>query len=113
MNDQPGALRVSEDDDLVMTCLDQGLGAGRFQALHLRHVIPASRLDYDYHRRLAQDIGYSYGRLLALRGRSSRGRWAIAALKTVLAFLGVTHRDRARKLDVAYHYGYLRGLRSV
>jgi hypothetical protein len=96
-----------------MTCLDQGLGAGRFQALHLRHVIPASRLDYDYHRRLAQDIGYSYGRLLALRGRSSRGRWAIAFGKTALALIGVKHRGRARMLDFEYHNGFLRGLRSV
>ncbi|MGB8853830.1 MAG: glycosyltransferase [Pirellulales bacterium] len=112
LNNRPGALRVSEDDDLVMTCLDQGLGAGRFRALHLQHVIQASRLGYAYQRRLARDIGYSYGRLLALRGRSSRGRRMIALGKTVLAFLGVKHRGRTRKLDVAYHYGYWRGLCS-
>jgi glycosyltransferase involved in cell wall biosynthesis len=102
-----------EDTDMVLTCLDEGWGSARFTALHLTHVIPASRLDYAYHRRLARDIGYSYGRLLALRGRSSRGRRMIALGKTVLAFLGVKHRGRARKLDVAYHYGYWRGLRSV
>lgn len=113
LNHRPGALRVSEDDDLVMTCLDQGLGAGRFRALHLRHVIATSRLDYTYQRRLARDIGYSYGRLLALRGRSSRGRRMIALSKVALAFLGVKHRGRARKLDVAFHHGYWRGLHSV
>lgn len=111
LNDRPGALRVSEDDDLVMTCLDQGFGAGRFQALHLRHVIPASRLDYGYHRHLARDIGYSYGRLLALRGQTSRGRRAIAAVKTGLALIGVKHHGRARVLDFEYHYGFWRGLR--
>lgn len=113
LNNRPGALRVSEDDDLVMTCLDQGLGAGRFRALHLRHVILTSRLDYGYHRRLARDIGYSYGRLLALRGQTSRGRRAIAAVKTALALVGVKHRGRARVLDFEYHYGFWRGLRSI
>jgi GT2 family glycosyltransferase len=101
------------DTDMVLTCLDEGWGSARFTELHLTHVIPASRLDYAYQRRLARDIGYSFGRLLALRGRSSRGRRMIAFGKTVLAFLGVKHRGRARKLDVAYHYGYWRGLRSV
>jgi glycosyltransferase involved in cell wall biosynthesis len=102
-----------EDTDLVFSCLDEGQGSARFTTLHLTHVIPASRLDYAYQRRLARDIGYSYGRLLALRGRSSRGRRMIALGKTVLAFLGVKHRGRTRKLDAAYHYGYWRGLRSV
>jgi glycosyltransferase involved in cell wall biosynthesis len=101
------------DTDMVLTCLDEGWGSARFTELHLTHVIPASRLDYAYQRRLAHDIGYSYGRLLALRGRSSRGRRMIALGKTVLAFLGVKHRGRARKLDMAYHYGYWRGLRSA
>lgn len=113
LNDRPGALRVSEDDDLVMTCLDQGLGVGRFRALHLRHAIPSSRLEYTYHRRLARDIGYSYGRLLALRGHASPGRRLIALGKATLALIGVKHRGRARVLDFEYHYGYWRGLRSA
>lgn len=113
LNDRPGALRVSEDDDLVMTCLDQGLGAGRFRALHLRHVIPAKRLDCTYQHRLDRDIGYSFCRLLALRGRTSRGRRMMAPGKTALAFLGAKHRGRARKLNAAYHYCYWRGLHSV
>lgn len=101
-----------EDTDLVLTCLDDGWGSARFTALHLTHVIPANRLDYAYHRRLARDIGYSYGRLLAIRGENSRGRRAIAAVKTVLAWAGVKHRGRARVLDLEYHAGYWRGLRS-
>ena len=61
--------------------------------------LPASQFDYAYQRRLARDIGYSYGRLLALG-------------KTALAILGVTHHGRARKLDVANHHGFWRGLSS-
>jgi glycosyltransferase involved in cell wall biosynthesis len=99
-----------EDTDLVLTCLDHGHGSGRFRALHLTHVIPASRLDFGYNLRLAGDIGWSWGRLQALRGRSSTGRRLIALGKAVLAWLGVTHRGRARRLDVAYHWGVWRGL---
>jgi glycosyltransferase involved in cell wall biosynthesis len=110
LRSRDGAMRASEDTDLVLTCLDQGFGAGRFTALHLRHVIPEARLDYAYQRRLAYDIGWSYGQLLALRGRATRGgRW-IAFLKTALAFLGVKHRGKARGLDLAYHHGFWRGL---
>jgi GT2 family glycosyltransferase len=100
------------DTDLVLTCLDDSWGSARFKALHLTHEIPASRLDYAYHRRLARDIGYSYGRLLAIRGETSRGRRAIAAVKTALAWAGVKHRGKARVLDFEYHAGYWRGLRS-
>jgi glycosyltransferase involved in cell wall biosynthesis len=99
-----------EDTDLVFSCLDDGWGSARFTALHLTHVIPASRLEYAYHRRLARDIGYSYGRLLTIRGENSRGRRAIAAVKTALAWVGVKHRGKARVLDYEYHRGYWRGL---
>jgi glycosyltransferase involved in cell wall biosynthesis len=101
-----------EDTDMVLSCADCGWGTGRFTALHLTHIIPASRLAFDYQKRLAADIGYSYGRLLAIRGEASRGRRAIALVKTVLAFFGVKHRGRARSLDLAFHHGVWRGLRS-
>jgi glycosyltransferase involved in cell wall biosynthesis len=100
------------DTDLVFSCLDDGQGSARFTALHLTHVIPAARLDYAYHRRLARDTGYSYGRLLAIRGENSRGRRAIAAMKTALAWMGVKHRGKARVLDIAYHQGFWRGVCS-
>jgi glycosyltransferase involved in cell wall biosynthesis len=99
-----------EDTDLVFSCLDDGWGSARFTALHLTHVIPAARLDFGYQRRLARDIGYSYGRLLAIRGENSRGRRAIAAVKTALAWAGVKHCGKARVLDYEYHRGYWRGL---
>jgi GT2 family glycosyltransferase len=99
-----------EDTDLVLTCLDHGRGSGRFTALHLTHVIPARRLDYAYHRRLARDIGLSWGRLQAIRGQTSFGRKAVAFAKACLAFLGVKHRGKARRIDLAYHVGVWRGL---
>lgn len=101
------------DTDLVLTCLDHGYGSGRFTALHLTHVIPAGRLEHAYHRQLARDIGWSWGRLQAIRGQSSFGRRSIAFAKACLAFLGVKHRGKARQLDVAYHAGVCRGLRST
>jgi GT2 family glycosyltransferase len=99
-----------EDTDLVFTCLDHGFGSGRFTALHLTHVIPASRLEYGYHRQLARDIGWSWGRLQAIRGQTSFGRKAIAFAKACLAFLGVKHRGKARRIGLAYHVGVWRGL---
>jgi glycosyltransferase involved in cell wall biosynthesis len=102
-----------EDIDLVLTCLDQGHGSGRFRALHLTHVIPAARVDFAYNLRLARDIGWSWGRLQSLRGRTSFGRRMIALAKTCLAFLGVAHRGRARRIDLAYHWGAWRGLQKI
>jgi glycosyltransferase involved in cell wall biosynthesis len=99
-----------EDTDMVLSCTDAGWGTGRFTALHLTHVIPAARLAFDYQKRLAADIGVSYGRLLAIRGEAPRGRRAIALAKTVLAFLGIRHRGRARAIDLAFHDGVWRGL---
>lgn len=101
------------DTDFVLTSLDHGYGSGRFTALHLTHVIPASRLEYAYHHQLARDIGWSWGRLQALRGQSSFGRRSIAFAKACLAFLGVKHRGKTRELDIAYHVGVWRGLRST
>lgn len=102
-----------EDTDMVFSCTDAGWGTGRFTALHLTHVIPASRLLFSYQKRLAADSGYSLGRLLAIRGEASRGRRMIALAKACLAFIGVTHRGRTRSLDVAFHLGIWRGLRST
>lgn len=101
------------DTDMVLSCVDSGWGMGRFADLHLTHVIPEARLSFDYQRRLASDIGFSFGRLLAIRGDASRGRRAIAFAKACLAFLGVKHRGKTRSLDVAYHYGFWKGLRSA
>jgi len=98
------------DTDMVLTCLDEGWGSARFTALHLTHVIPARRIEFGYHKRLAYDIGFSYGQLLAIRGCASRGRRLIALGKAGLALLGVKHRGKARAIDLAYHRGFYRGL---
>lgn len=101
------------DTDMVLSCADAGWGMGRFTALHLTHVIPAARLEFAYQKRLAADIGFSYGRLLAIRGEASRGRKLIALAKTGLAFAGIKHRGKSRSLDVAFHHGVWKGLRSL
>lgn len=99
------------DTDMVLTAVDAGWGMGRFRALHLTHVIPESRLQFGYHKQLAADIGFSYGRLLKIRGEASRGRRWIAAFKMLLAVAGVTHRGKSRALDTAFHHGVWRGMR--
>lgn len=101
-----------EDTDLVLTCLDHGFGSARFTALQLTHVIPAGRVEFPYNLRLARDIGWSWGRLQALRGRATRGRRATALLKAALALCGVKHHGRARRLDLAYHWGVWEGMRG-
>lgn len=99
------------DTDMVLTAVDAGWGMGRFRALHLTHVIPELRLQFGYQKQLAADIGFSYGRLLNIRGEASRGRRWIAAYKTLLAVAGVTHRGKSRALDAAFHHGVWRGMR--
>ncbi len=101
-----------EDADMVYTCIAEGWGAGRFTALCLTHVIPAARLDFDYQRRLARGIGWSYGRLLAIRGWATIDRRLLAWAKVVQGFLGLKHRGRSRTLDLDYHRAFLRGLAS-
>lgn len=99
-----------DDTDLVFTCLDQGWTSGRFVALHLTHVIPAERLTLEYQVRLAAGIGYSYGRLEAIRGRASKIRIARAALRSLRAWLGILHRGPVREIELAFHYGVYRGI---
>jgi hypothetical protein len=67
---------ASGDTDCVLTCLDNGVGSGRFTALHLTHVIPAGRLEFAYQRQLARDIGWSWGgfKPSAARPRSAAAR---------------------------------------
>ncbi len=98
------------DTDLVLSCLDRGWESGRFVALHLTHVIPAERLTLDYHVRLAADIGYSFGLLEAIRGRTSLIRVASAGLRSLRAWLGIVHRGPVRQIELAFHCGVYRGL---
>jgi hypothetical protein len=99
----------AEDADLALSCLDRGHATGRFTALHLTHVIPARRLDFDYQLRLAHDLGASYGRLLALRGDLRPGRRLRILARTIVAWLGIKHRGPARAVDLAYYRGFLAG----
>lgn len=107
------AMTSCGDTDLVFTCLDQGWATGRFVALHLTHVIPAERLTLEYHLRLARGIGYSCGRLEAIRGHASTLRIASAWLRTLRARLGILHRGPVQSLEVATHEAFFRGLRSL
>jgi len=109
---RPDDAASGEDADMVYTCVVEGAGAGRFRALSLTHVIPAARLDFDYQRRLARGIGWSYGRLLAIRGWATLDRRLLAWAKLVQGFLGLKHRGRSRTLDLDYHRAFLRGLAS-
>lgn len=99
----------AEDADLALSCIDRGHATGRFTALHLTHVIPARRLEFDYQVRLAHDLGASYGRLLAMRGDLTLGRRLRIQGRTILGWLGLKHRGPARAIDLAYYQGFLAG----
>ena len=67
------SLSSCEDNDLVLTSCDLGLGFGNFPQLSLTHLIPASRVSPDYFVRLVQGVTASnvllryirYGKLRA------------------------------------------------
>jgi hypothetical protein len=103
------SLASAEDTDMALSCIDSGYATGRFTALHLTHVIPAGRLEFDYQLRLARGLGLSYGRLLRMRGdldlRSHAKVWA----RTLMSWLGLKYRGPARAIDLAYHRGFLEG----
>jgi glycosyltransferase involved in cell wall biosynthesis len=106
------SLLSAEDTDMALACIDQGYATGRFTALHLTHVIPAGRLEFDYLRRLARDLGVSYGRLLAMRGDLGVVARAKVWLRTTMSWLGLKYRGPARAIDLAYHRGFLEGVKS-
>jgi len=47
------------DIDLALTSLDLGLGTGQFPTLRLTHIIPPSRLEFDYLLKLVEGVAYS------------------------------------------------------
>ena len=88
--DRRGSSLVSGGDvDLVLECLEVGLGFGRFPNLRLSHLIPAGRLREEYLLRLVSSISYSGVLLSWLRGGKlansssfiSRLVWDVRALK--------------------------------
>jgi len=101
-----------EDTDMALICIDQGYATGRFTALHLTHVIHSQRLEFEYQRRLARDLGLSNGRLLAMRGDLGRVTHAKVWLRTWASWLGLKYRGPARSIDLAYYRGFLEGARN-
>ena len=63
-----GGMNSGEDIDIGFTACDLGLGAGKFVALRLIHLIPKRRLSDDYLFRLIEGIAYSEAVVLAVRG---------------------------------------------
>lgn len=71
--DRSGASTMSGGDvDLAYTAIDMGMGTGRFKALHMRHLIPTSRLDQHYLSRLAAGMAESNVYLHYFRSRDSK-----------------------------------------
>jgi glycosyltransferase involved in cell wall biosynthesis len=69
--DRRGAALVSGgDNDLILTAMEMGLGAGIFISLELTHLIPRERLTDAYFVRMAEGMSYSQ----TLRARMGRSR---------------------------------------
>ena len=109
--DRQGESTLSCGDwDMVLTAVDTGWSMGRFRRLHLTHVIPASRLDYAYNRKLAYGIGYSMGSLLEWRQPATAWQKFRRLARTAAAFLGLKGFGRHRCMDLSYQWGLLRGI---
>jgi len=92
-----GKLTSCGDTDLALTSLDLGLGTGQFAALELDHLMPASRTDETYLKRLNFGIHYSATVLASFRTvvmpRPSRS-------ERVLKWYEAMHIDpRTRRFD--------------
>lgn len=63
-------LASGEDNDIVLTALTDGYEVGYFPALGLAHLIPASRLTFEYHQRLLRASNRTWVVVLSLHGIS-------------------------------------------
>ncbi|MEM1394501.1 MAG: glycosyltransferase [Cyanobacteria bacterium P01_H01_bin.150] len=61
-------LTSGEDNDIVLTLLENGWGVGYFPQLKLTHIIPASRLTKDYLARLNRASSHSWIQVLDVHG---------------------------------------------
>lgn len=61
-------LTSCEDFDIAFTAVDLGYGTGVFTCLKIRHLIPQSRVQPDYLRRLVEGHGFSSVLLHSFRG---------------------------------------------
>jgi len=61
-------LTSCEDFDIAFTAVDLGYGTGVFTCLNIRHLIPGSRVQPGYLRRLVEGHGYSSVLLHSFRG---------------------------------------------
>jgi GT2 family glycosyltransferase len=85
-----------EDTDLALCALAEGFQVGRFRALRLLHLIPASRVTLDYLARLLEGVATSGVILRAIHGRPLpqkgpllrlRERWQVARLPKIQSTL--------------------------
>lgn len=104
------SLRSCGDWDIVLTGMDAGWSMGRFTSLRVSHVIPASRLTYDYNKRLAYSIGESIGLLIAIRRPIPFSEKVRRGLRTTTSFLGLHGLGYHRGIDLSYQFGLFRGM---
>jgi hypothetical protein len=99
------------DTDMVISCIRKGFGVGRFKALHLTHIIPRQRLEYEYNKRLAYGIGYSVGVLRALEGPVPFGVKSKAFVRMCLTPLISDKSGPAKWIEWSNSYGFWQGLK--
>jgi glycosyltransferase involved in cell wall biosynthesis len=95
-------LTAGEDNDIVWTAIDVGLGYGRFPTLRLTHVIPPGRLTEAYMIRL--HAGFSFSEVLLHAQRAAPGSrrppsWKYETKRLILALL--RGQSLQRRIEVA------------
>lgn len=90
------ALASGEDSDMAWCAVDLGMGTGRFRALKMTHVIPKSRLTFEYVTRLSAGLAASDVMLESFRSAKTPVNVPLwrEALKLALAIARTPWKER-------------------
>jgi hypothetical protein len=104
------SLNGSGDTDLAFTACDLGLACGLFPQLRLTHIIPSSRLNLRYLKRLTFGSGYSDILLTSLRF-PQKITWRAIIIKTIeICAQPLFYSDKERKRKNTFRLGQFKAL---
>jgi hypothetical protein len=99
------------DVDLALTSCDLGLSTGLFSRLTLSHLIPCSRTDERYLRRLIEAVEESKALLAKLRGTKPKATPCL--IKAINLLRALAHGRRSLRMHLAAENGRRNALRLV